>query len=66
MGTTDFRLRTVVEDFLHSTRTEECNARKVNCSCEHIETSSLWAEFINKNICLSVRLVFKEVKSIEF
>ena len=25
------------------------NARKVNCSCLHIETSSLWAEFVNKN-----------------
>ena len=29
----------------------------------HIETSSLWAEFVNKN---SVRLVSEEVKSITF
>ena len=42
------------------------NARRVNCSilCEHIETSSLWAEFVNKNRCLSVRLVSEEDKSI--
>ena len=32
----------------------------------HIETSSLWAEFANKNRCLSVRLVSEEVKSIKF
>ena len=32
----------------------------------NIETSSLWVEFVNKNRCLSVRLVFEEVKSIEF
>ena len=32
----------------------------------HIETSSLWAEFVNKNGCISVRLVSEEVKSIEF
>ena len=31
--------------------------------CVHIETSSLWAEFVNKN---SVRLVSEEVKSIKF
>ena len=34
--------------------------------CVHIETSSLWAEFVNKNRCISVRLVFEEVKSIKF
>ena len=32
----------------------------------YIETSSLWAEFVNKNRCISVRLVSEEVKSIEF
>ena len=32
--------------------------------CVHIETSSLWAEFVNKNRCISVRLVSKEDKSI--
>ena len=32
----------------------------------HIETSSLWAEFVNKNRCISVRLVSEEDKSIEF
>ena len=40
--------------------------RKVNCVailCVHIETSSLWAEFVNKNRCISlVRLVSEEVK----
>ena len=36
------------------------NARKVNCGCLHIETSSLWAEFVNKNRCISVRLLFEE------
>ena len=34
--------------------------------CVHIETSSLWAEFINKNRCISVRLVSEGVKSIKF
>ena len=32
----------------------------------HIETSSLWAEFVNKNRCITVRLVSEEVKSIKF
>ena len=30
----------------------------------HIETSSLWADFVNKNRCISVRLVSEEVKRI--
>ena len=34
--------------------------------CVHIETSSLWAGFVNKNRCISVRLVSEEVKSIKF
>ena len=34
--------------------------------CVHIETSSLWAEFVNKNRYISVRLVSEEVKSIKF
>ena len=34
--------------------------------CVHIETSSLWAEFVNKNRCISVRLVSEEAKSIKF
>ena len=34
--------------------------------CVHIKTSSLWAEFVNKNRCISVRLVSEEVKSIKF
>ena len=37
------------------------NTRKV-----HIETSSLWAEFVNMSRCLSACLVSEEVKSIEF
>ena len=32
----------------------------------NIETSSLWAEFVNKTRCISVRLVSEEVKSIKF
>ena len=32
----------------------------------YIETSSLWAEFVNKNRCISVCLVSEEVKSIKF
>ena len=31
--------------------------------CVHIETSPLWAEFVYKNRCISVRLVSEEVKS---
>ena len=42
------------------------NSGKVNCSCVHIETSSLWAEFVNKNKCISVRLVSDEAKRIKF
>ena len=34
--------------------------------CVHIETSSLWAEFVNKNRCISVLLVSEEDKSIKF
>jgi len=34
--------------------------------CVHIKTSSLWAEFVNKNWCIRVRLVSEEVKSIKF
>ena len=34
--------------------------------CVHIEASSLWAEFVNKNRCISVRLAFEEVKRIKF
>ena len=30
----------------------------------HIETSSLWAEFVKKNRCISVRLVSEENKGI--
>ena len=30
--------------------------------CVRIETSSLWADFVNKNRCISVRLVSEEVK----
>ena len=43
------------------------NARKVQLRilCVHIETSSLWAEFVNKNGCISVRLVCEEIKSIK-
>jgi len=34
--------------------------------CVHIETSSLWAQFVDKNRCISVPLVSEEDKSIEF
>ena len=32
--------------------------------CVDIETSSLWAEFVNKKGCISVRVVSEEDKSI--
>ena len=35
-------------------------------TCVHIETRSLWAEFVNNNRCISVRLVSEEVKGIKF
>ena len=38
----------------------------VYSACVHIETSPLWAEFVNKNRCISVSLVSEEVKSITF
>ena len=43
-----------------------CKASKLlsHILCVHIETSSLWAEFVNKNRFISVRLV-SEVKSIK-
>ena len=48
------------------TMRQGCNARKVICGrvlCVHIKTSSLWAEFVNKNRCIRVRLVSEEVKA---
>ena len=30
----------------------------------HIETSSLWADLVNKKLCISVHLVYEEDKSI--
>ena len=32
----------------------------------HIETISLWAEFVNKNICISARLVSEGIKTFNF
>ena len=32
--------------------------------CTYIETSSFWAEFVNKNRCISLRRVSEEDKSI--
>ena len=48
-------------------RSQGCNARNVKgcILCVHIETSSLWAEFVNKNGRISVRLVSEEIKSIK-
>ena len=34
--------------------------------CVHIETSSLWAEFVNKNRCISVRLYLRRIKAFNF
>ena len=34
--------------------------------CAHIETSSLWADFVNKNRCICVRSVSEEVESFNF
>ena len=44
------------------------NARKVSILCVYNETSSgsPWAEFVKKNIYLSVRLVSEEVKRNKF
>ena len=33
--------------------------------CVHIENSSLWVEFVNKNRCISVSLVSKEVFNLD-
>ena len=41
------------------------NTRKVNCGRVHVETSSLWADFVNKNRCISVCLVSEE-KALNF
>ena len=44
--------------------------RKVNCgrvySAYILKPVSFWAEFVNKNRCISVHLVSEEVKSIKF
>ena len=32
----------------------------------YIETSSFFSEFVNRNRCISVRLVYEEIKSIKF
>ena len=34
--------------------------------CVHIETSSLWAEFVNKNRCISVRFYSRRLKAFNF
>ena len=59
-------ISTVLQDRFKDDPSQGCNARKVNFSCVHIETSSLSMEFVNKNKCISVRLVSEEVKSITF
>ena len=47
--------------------------QKVDCGCVysaytvHIETSSLWAEFVNNNRCISVPLVSaRRIKAFNF
>ena len=48
-------------------REQGTNARKVNCGrvySIHIETGSLWANFVNKKRCIRVRLLPEEGKSI--
>ena len=46
------------------------NARKVNCSCVYsayiLKPVLSGRNFVNKNRCISVRLVSEEVKSIKF
>ena len=44
------------------------NARKLQLCilCVQIETSTLWAEFVNKNKCISVRLVSEKDKELNF
>ena len=47
--------------FLVFSLTRGYNARKVICSC--VNSAYIWAEFIvNRNRCISVRLVSEEVK----
>ena len=49
------------------TITQGCNARKVNCGRVYsVYILKPLAEFVNKNKCISVRLVSEEVKSIKF
>ena len=38
------------------------NARKINCG--RVYSAYIWVEFVNKNRCISVRLVSEEDKSI--
>ena len=49
---------------------QECKARKVYCgrvySEDILKPVLFGAEFVNKNRCISVRLVSEEVKSIKF
>ena len=47
------------------TKTQGYNARKFNFSCVY-SAYILKPEFVNKNRCISVRLVSEEVKSIKF
>ena len=45
---------------------QECNARKVNCSCVlHIETSSLWPHLVNKNRTVFVQYP-RRLKALNF
>ena len=46
--------------------TNVLNTLQLRILCVHIETSSLWAEFVNVNRCISVRLVSEEARSIQF
>ena len=48
--------------------TQGYNARKVNCSCVYSAyiLKPVLSEFVNKNTCISARLVSEEVKSIQF
>ena len=38
----------------------------VVCTLRRIETSSFWAEFVNMNRCISVRLEPEEFKALHF
>ena len=54
-----------VYKIFHSTG-QGCNAKKVNCSCVYSVYILMPINKVNKNRCLSFRLISEEVKTIAF